>query len=584
MKRRLNSKTMNILTDFGLKTKVKPFILLDNVTLQVNGSILFQNFHWVIGSGEHWAVTGPNGSGKSILAKAICREIPFAKGRIVYYFGSAINDGGGANSSEDDNSGDFKNKANSLPHGRPFFNPGEIILISPQAHQELARRFSSYHQARWQSFEGGGAPLVKEFLSGKSIEHRSPYEVTPLRTKEEVYLERRAKAIGLLKIEHLLDRKIIHLSHGETRKVMLARALMQAPRLLILDDPFSGLDQNSRRILSKAITGLTAGHSPQILLITANIMEIAPGITHLLSVNGPGSVTKISRGFKTRFPAPQSNQLPSPAGKSANYSSTGGQSGHTECARESQLFQPILPNWPKVSQNQILIEMKNVSIVYGKVKVLRNLNWTVRQGERWAVLGPNGAGKSTLLSLILGDNPQAYSNNIALFGKTRGSGESIWDIKRQIGWISPEQQIYCYQNLTCYETVCTGFFDSLGLYQECSVEQAGIASYWMRCLGIAGLADRLFRAVSVGEQRLSLLARALVKNPLLLILDEPCQGLDPGHRQDIIQLLDLLCRQTPVSVIYVTHYLDELPQAITHVLKLDRGRMIESGPKRRSKT
>jgi molybdate transport system ATP-binding protein len=197
----------------------------------------------------------------------------------------------------------------------------------------------------------------------------------------------------------------------------------------------------------------------------------------------------------------------------------------------------------------------------------------MRQGEHWAIRGPNGAGKSTLLSLILADNPQAYANDVTIFGRPRGTGESIWEIKHQIGWVSPEIHMYYSSQIDCRTVVCSGFHDSMGLYQNVTAEQSQTAARWMRILGIDGLADQLFHDVSIGEQRMILLARALVKQPRLLILDEPCQGLDGYHRARIIHVLDALCRQTPVSLLYVTHHRDELPESITHVLLLEKGRM-----------
>jgi molybdate transport system ATP-binding protein len=221
--------------------------------------------------------------------------------------------------------------------------------------------------------------------------------------------------------------------------------------------------------------------------------------------------------------------------------------------------------------------MKDTSITYNGVKVLDRINWRMRQGENWAVLGPNGAGKTTLLSLILADNPQSYANDITIFGTRRGSGESIWDIKRDIGWVSPELQLYYHQDTSCHHVICSGFFDSVGLYQTYLPEQAQVAQHWLDELGLTHLADRPLGTVSVGEQRLALLGRALVKKPALLILDEPCQGLDLRNRTRIIDLLDQLCRQLPVNLIYVTHHFDEMPQAITHVLKLEKGRIQQSG-------
>jgi molybdate transport system ATP-binding protein len=207
--------------------------------------------------------------------------------------------------------------------------------------------------------------------------------------------------------------------------------------------------------------------------------------------------------------------------------------------------------------------------------VLDEINWTVRRGENWALLGPNGSGKTTLLSLILGDNPQAYANRITLFGRHRGSGESIWEIKERIGWVASELHLYYPGTVPCFDVVCSGFFDSVGLYRRCSDEQRKTASTWMDRLGIAGYADAMFGRISEGEQRMVLLARALVKHPWLLILDEPCQGLDRDNRERVLRTIDVVGSQIDTSVIYVTHRPDDVPNIITHVMRLDRGRIVD---------
>jgi molybdate transport system ATP-binding protein len=197
----------------------------------------------------------------------------------------------------------------------------------------------------------------------------------------------------------------------------------------------------------------------------------------------------------------------------------------------------------------------------------------VRRGEHWALLGANGAGKTTLLSLILGDHPQAYANDVWLFGQRRGSGESIWEIKKRIGWVAPELHLYHPRGVSGLQVVCSGFFDSVGLYHHCSPRQRRTARQWMYHLGIGQLAHASFEALSEGEQRLVLLARALVKRPLLLVLDEPCQGLDTANRARVRRTVEAVGKQPEVSVIYVTHNPAELPRIITHTLVLERGRV-----------
>jgi molybdate transport system ATP-binding protein len=289
-------------------------------------------------------------------------------------------------------------------------------------------------------------------------------------------------------------------------------------------------------------------------LVTSRPDEIPNGITHVLGI----------AEYQVATQGPKAAVLASAFAK-------GVFKVDPRLAREDLI--PPAADWPVLPPDTPLIELQHVSVKYQDVTVLQDITWTMRQGEHWAIRGPNGAGKSTLLSLILADNPQAYANELKIFGQRRGSGESIWDIKRYIGWVAPEIHMYYQSQAPCQTVVCSGLFDSVGLYHNVTPAQLQVATKWMQALEIEALAERSFREVSIGEQRLVLLARALVKQPRLLILDEPCQSLDGLNRSRIIQLLDSLCQQTPVSLLYVTHHLDELPRSITHVMHLENGRM-----------
>ena len=501
----------------------QPLISLEHVSLSFNDSKLITDLTWHIKKDQHWAVVGPTGSGKSSLAKIINRNIIPDQGRVKYYFDDRI-------------------------EGSPFFNRGEIIIISPEVQREFQQYYGSYHQARWQSFEGAEAPVVMELLSGKNIEHASPYEVTPLKVDETIYNARRDQAIKLLQIGHLLERKVHQLSNGETRKVMLARALMQKPQLLIFDDPFYGLDYNSRSILTELIEQLITNNEIHILFLTSRPEEVPPGITDIIRLEQVRVFIVESRDQLL-----QTNIL---------------ESVEHNLGTVKPSSRPSADHY-----GEYLVEMANVSVTYSNHKVLADINWCVRNGEHWAVLGENGAGKSTLLSLILGDNPQAYANKIKLFGVERGSGESIWELKQKIGWVAPELQNHFDSSLSGFEVICSGFFDTIGLYHECSKSQLAEVDRWIACLGLERIVTNRYNSLSAGEQRLILIARAVVKNPKLLILDEPCQGLDPLHRSKIIIFFDQLPQQSELGLIYVTHYTEEIPGVISHLLYLKGGKI-----------
>jgi molybdate transport system ATP-binding protein len=332
------------------------------------------------------------------------------------------------------------------------------------------------------------------------------------------------------------------------RKVLIARELVKSPQLVILDEPFDGLDVNSRARLSRII-GQLMKKNTQVILVTHHLAEILPGISHVLGIKN-GQV--VIQGKREEILVPE--QL-------------------------EQLYTPVQPDFEtlplklagkashKSSHHKILVAMKNVTVTYGKVLALKNLNWSMKTGENWLIIGPNGSGKTTLLSLIAGDNSQAYSNEIYLFGRPRGSGRSIWDLKRHIGLISSEFQIRYRKPITAFEVVLSGFFDSVGLYQYSTLAQQEITKKWMKMFKIENKSDRRFNRLSYGEQRRVLLARSMVKTPLILMLDEPCQGLDRPARRVMIDLIDFIGRHTTTNILYVTHHLKELPSCITHILQ-----------------
>jgi molybdate transport system ATP-binding protein len=354
-----------------------------------------------------------------------------------------------------------------------------------------------------------------------------------------------------LKITHLLMRGFRFLSTGETRKVLIAHALMRSPQLLIFDEPFDGCDIQTRMQLAQLINNLMNANR-QVILVTHRIAEVLPNISHVMGIR-EGNV--LFQGARERMLTAEqierlynSDSIPISAGS----------------------LKPV----PLVSKPDrrpdVLVEMKDITVKYGDVAVLEKLSWTVRTGENWAITGPNGAGKTTLLSLIAGDNPQAYANEIYLFGKRRGSGESIWDIKQQIGMVSSEFQIRYRKPIAAFDVILSGFFDSIGLYHYSTQAQREIATQWLEVFQIEHLAERQFQRLSYGEQRMVLLARSMVKFPLLLILDEPCQGLDRINRKMILDLVEFIGRHSRTQILFVTHYPEEIPACITYRLQLGK--------------
>ena len=327
--------------------------------------------------------------------------------------------------------------------------------------------------------------------------------------------------VSVFELSGLLKRPLIQLSNGENKRLQIVKSLAYQPDWLILDNPYVGLDVNGREILTKGLLSLEARG------------------THFILISSPGDVPDF---------IDQVIELPSELDVSAKPA-------------------PLLRS---VDPFETAVKMEKVQIKYGTKTILSDFSWEVKSGERWAIKGPNGAGKSTLISLITADNPQAYSQNITLFDRKRGTGESIWDIKRKIGYLSPELHLYFKEGGSCFSVVASGLFDTLGLFKRLSAEQTLQVNQWMEVMGITHLAERSFLQISGGEQRMVLITRALVKNPALLILDEPCQGLDRVQTEYLKSVLDYLAENTEMTLLYVSHYDRDIPSCVNQVLELKR--------------
>ena len=340
------------------------------------------------------------------------------------------------------------------------------------------------------------------------------------------YQQRLYRQFGL---EALTDKYIITLSSGELRKFQLAKTLLAQPSILIIDNPFIGLDSETRQQLRDLLQTLAEEQDLEIWLVVSRREDIPEYVDEVIEMEE-----------KQRQEEPEALALPTTSDTYAH------------------------------DERREVIRCNHVSIRYGERTILRDLDWTVCQGEHWSLSGQNGSGKSTLLSLVCADNPQSYACDIELFGQPRGSGESIWDIKRHIGYVSPEMHRSYQRNLPALRIVASGLKDSVGLYVRPTEEEKETCRRWMRVFGIGHLADRSFLQMSSGEQRLVLLARAFVKSPSLLILDEPLHGLDSRNRQLVRNVIEECCRQPDKTLIFVTHYQEDLPPCIDHSLYLQR--------------
>ncbi len=443
--------------------------------------------------GEHIAIIGRNGSGKSMFVDMLTGRHPVYPGMVTYSFDEPYN---------------------NLKH----------ITFRDTYGGDNDRTY--FLQQRWNQMEiDEETPTV-----GSKLEEA--YQLAGDDTPQRRALQKHIYEIFHLK--PLLDKYIILLSSGELRKYKLAASLFTNPKVLIMENPFIGLDAQTRDQLKELLTMLTK-EGLQIILVLAKTDEIPDFITHIVEVREMRVLRKVS-SFEKR-----------------------GMRNEERGARNEE----------RGARNEI-IHFNKVSIRYGERTILKDLDWTVRQGEHWALSGDNGSGKSTLLSLVCADNPQAYACDISLFGHKRGSGESIWDIKRHIGYVSPEMHRSYKQNIPAIQIVASGLKDTIGLYVRPNEAEREQCRKWLEIFGIGHLADRKFMEMSSGEQRLVLLARAFVKEPDLLILDEPLHGLDDENRVMVKEIVDKYCEDPSRTLIYVTHYKEELPHCIDHSIFLKK--------------
>jgi molybdate transport system ATP-binding protein len=393
------------------------------------------------------------------------------------------------------------------------------------------------------SFEQQSSILVRDFLSYDHVMDINPYEVTDLHDTARPAFERRMRrAIRLLGLREFLSRTLLSLSNGERQRVELAKALSGPLRLLILDEPYTGLDAETRRHFHSFLESLLS--TPlRVILITTHLEELPRHITHVIRVE---ECKVVAAGLRKEI-------LPTaPAGKRLK---TKVRKGHSAAVSSRR---PV----------ECLVQLRDLTVRYGPRTILDRVSWTIHRGQSWVLLGPNGSGKTTLLSLITGDNPQTYTNDVVVFGKRLGNGQSIWRLKRQIGWLSPELQLHFDDNASVWQVVLSGFRDTIGIVDRPTTAQKKAATYWLKRFGLLKTANLSLFSLSAGSQRMVLLARALVKKPTLLVLDEPCQGLDSAHRELLIRIIDSLIAAKTTTAIFVTHRIEEVPGSITKALRL----------------
>ncbi|MCW2118859.1 ATP-binding cassette domain-containing protein [Flavobacterium sp. 7A] len=319
-------------------------------------------------------------------------------------------------------------------------------------------------------------------------------------------------------------RQLRTFSSGERKKAFLKYCISQNPDFIILDNPMDHLDHNSRKELVLQLEQL----AQEIVLIqivnrTEDQLAFIPTKRQIID----NSFALQALETISTAPLVPLNKVPNPI-------------EIVDCP------------------DPILIQMNNLKVSYNEKPILNGINWTIKKGEFWQLIGPNGSGKSTILSLITGDNPKGYGQDLYLFGKKKGSGESIWDIKKNIGQFSSAMMDLYQKKHTTEQMILSGFFDSIGLYIQPSNLQVKIALEWLSFLNMEALRKTPFINLSVGQQRVIMIIRAVVKHPPLLILDEPTEGLDDENVALVTQLISHLARETNIAIIFVSHRIEKL--------------------------
>ena len=479
-----------------VKSKEEPSLLsLRDVSFSYRYKPALKNISFEIKAGEQWVCLGRNGAGKSSLAAIL-------SGRNTAYSGTY--------------------------NLTPTLEERGVQIVSFEEARDLRSRERKLDISEFNENAFDPGTTVRDLL--RSI------EIDP---------EESLRWITIIGIKHILDRGIRFISTGEMRKVLLAKAILKKPGLIILDNLMDGLDVVSQKSMRALLEDLI-DEKWCLLVLCRQPEDVPKKSTHILILE-KGVVLKkgernliLSDIYATnlmRKPALRFDRLP------------------------SALNRKSLP-----PMTDPLLSLENVSVRYGEVQVLKDINWEFKSGQHCHIYGPNGCGKTTLLSLILGDNQKAYGQNIRIFGKLRGSGESIWDIKKKFGQVGTELQLDFVRQMKTLEVVVSGFFDTIGLYKNHNDYQKRHALEWLKIFQIQQFKNTAFDDLSFGIQRMILIIRAMVKSPAILVLDEPTLSMDSYNRKIVLEAIDHIAENSQTQIIFISHSLGERPRCINQEL------------------
>ncbi|MDO4946116.1 MAG: ATP-binding cassette domain-containing protein [Fibrobacter sp.] len=423
----------------------------------------------------------------------------------------------------------------------------KVSTMSETIQRKIQQALAPFFQQRFISLHDDEALLVRNLLLNKKFFLQTDRYIEDM-AWPETDPEKLDEALKIADLaEGILDRKLLSLSNGELRRVLLARMWMENPEWIYFNDLFGGLDPEYRAHLAGCVAELarSRGTGLKIAVRLAREDELLPEI--------PAFV------YADKTFVQYEGELPKEAAKPK----------YTKAELKDYEIVELRSETSdsKSEDAEILFDLKNINVRFGETDVLKNLNWTVRKGEHWAVMGENGAGKSTLLGMLTADHPQIYNNDITLLGERPGHGLNIWDHKAKLGFFSPELALQYREDLTLLEVLCTGFTPNLCRAANPTWEEKAKAREWLTYLGFEDVNQNI-RSLSPIDKRLVLMARAAIRPPEVLLLDEPSQGLKGEYREKLFHLLQLLSTET--TLILVSHYEEEWPPCMTHLLRMPK--------------
>lgn len=477
-----------------------PLVTLDRVDVFWFGAFLLRDITWTLRRGENWLISGANGAGKSTLLRLILGDLwphHTSIGKRLFHF-----DG----------------------------EPSESTI-------GIRNRIGYVSAEQQDHYQRTGVELTGEqvILSGL-------YDVVwPQGGPAEEDLARVREVATRLRLEKLLPHGILRMSSGERRKLLIARALVKNPSLLLLDEALNNLDLESRREVIDLLAQIAADGT-NLVYTTHRAHDVISGTTHRLVLED-GRIVSDGRFTSPSVPAERRWDNPSPV---------------------------------PVETKRRLIAIRNVDVYLNRVRVLRELNWEIWTHENWALIGRNGSGKSTLMRLVAGDHYPAWGGGIERFAfEVTGN---VWELKEKIGFLSGELQTSHPGDVAVCDVVLSGFFGTQDVYTEPDSDQLARTEELIEEFKLSALSDRPFGTLSYGEKRRTLLARAMIHRPLLMILDEPCNGLDAKARSQMLDRIESASRGYG-RILYATHHAEELPSTITHVALIEEGKLIFAGPR-----